>query len=216
MKRVSLLALGLVFSAACALSAAAQPAGVPVQTAAPIPGKVVWLDSSAFGDDKQGIQKYIQAQKSLEAEVKPKADELKGIQTQLQTLSTDIENLQKQANANPAANTAALAKQIQDKTDQGQALQRSLDFKQKDAQAYYQKRAGEVLGPIQQAIAGSLRDYAKTKGFTVILDIAVMAGDGQQQPSSILFLDPSADVTRDFITYFNKTGGAATATTTKP
>ena len=215
MKRVSLLALGLVFAAAFALSASAQPAGVPVQTAAPIPGKVVWLDSSAFGDDKEGIQKYIQAQKSLETEVKPKADELKGIQTQLQTLSTDIENLQKQANANPAANQQALAKQIQDKTDQGQALQRQLDFKQKDAQAYYQKRAAEVLGPIQAQIANSLKEYAKSKGFTVILDIAVMAGD-QQTPSSILYLDPSADVTRDFIAYFNKTGGAATATTTKP
>ncbi|HEY2846267.1 MAG TPA: OmpH family outer membrane protein, partial [Pyrinomonadaceae bacterium] len=74
----------------------------------------------------------------------------------------------------------------------------------------------DVLGPIQTQIANSLKDYAKARGFTVILDIAVMAGDGQQTPSSILYLDPSADVTKDFITYFNKTGGAATATTTKP
>jgi len=216
MKRVSLLALGLVFAAACAMTASAQPAGVPAQTAAPIPGKIVWLDSSAFGDDKEGIAKFIQAQKSLETEMKPLADSLKTIQTQLQTLQTEIENLQKQANgANPAVNTQAIAKQIQDKTDQGQALQREFEFKQKDAQARYSKRQGEVLGPIQQQIATSLRDYAKTKGFTVVLDIAVMAGD-QQTPSSILYLDPSADVTRDFITYFNKTGGAATATTTKP
>ncbi|HEY2847841.1 MAG TPA: hypothetical protein VGI80_08480, partial [Pyrinomonadaceae bacterium] len=104
MKRVSLLALGLVFAAVSAVTAAAQPAGVPVQTANPIPGKVVWLDSSAFGDDKEGISKYIQAQKSLETEMKPLGDELKGIQTQLQTLQTDIENLQKQATTNPAAN----------------------------------------------------------------------------------------------------------------
>jgi Skp family chaperone for outer membrane proteins len=215
MKRVSLLAVGLVFAAACGITASAQPAGVPAQTAAPIPGKVVWLDSSAFGDDKQGIQKYIQAQKSLETEVKPKSDELKSIQTQLQGLQTDIENLQKQGTTNPAANQQALAKQIQDKTDQGQTLQRSFEFKQKEAQAYYQKRAAEVLGPIQQAIANSLKEYAKSKGFTVVLDIAVMAGD-QQTPSSILYLDQSADVTKDFITYFNRTGGAATATTTKP
>src|SRR3954454_8215382 len=121
MKRVSLLALGLIFAAGCVMTASAQPAGVPAQTAAPIPGKVVWLDSSAFGDDKEGIQKYIQAQKSLEGEVKPKSDELKTIQTQLQTLQTEIENLQKQASgANPAVNPTAIAKQIQDKTDQGQ------------------------------------------------------------------------------------------------
>jgi len=215
MKRVSLLALGLVFAAAFAVTASAQPAGVPAQTAVPTPGKIVWLDSAAFGDDKEGIQKYIQAQKSLETEMKPLADALKGIQTQLQTLQTEIENLQKQGTTNPAANQQALAKQIQDKSDQGQALQREFEFKQKDAQARFAKRQGEVLGPIQQQIAMSLKDYAKTKGFTVVLDIAVMAGD-QQTPSSILYLDPSADVTKDFITYFNKTGGAATAATTKP
>lgn len=214
MKRVSLLALGLVFAAASAVTASAQPGGAAA-AAALAPGKVVWLDSGAFGDDKEGIQKYIQAQKALEAEVKPKADELKTIQTQLQTLTTDIENLQKQANSNPAANTQAIAKQIQDKNDEGQTLQRSLEFKQKEAQAYYQKRAGVVLGPIQQQIAAALKDYAKSKGFTVILDIAAMVGD-QQNPGSILYLDPSADVTRDFIIYFNKTGAAATATTTKP
>ena len=215
MKRVSLLALGLVFAAAFAATASAQPAGVPAQTAVPTPGKVVWLDSAAFGDDKEGITKYIQAQKSVETELAPLSSELKGIQTQLQTLQTEIESLQKQATTNPAANQQALAKQIQDKTDQGQTLQRTFEFKQKDAQARYQKRVGEVLGPIQQQIAVSLRDYAKSKGFTVVLDIAVMAGD-QQTPSSILYLDPSADVTKDFIVYFNKTGGAATATATKP
>ncbi|MFL6374692.1 MAG: OmpH family outer membrane protein [Pyrinomonadaceae bacterium] len=215
MKRVSLLALGLVFTAACAATSFAQPAGVPVQTAAPAAGKVVWVDSAAFGDDKQGIQKYIQAQRTLEAEMKPLADSLKTIQTQLQTLQTDIENLQKQGTTNPAANQQALAKQIQDKTDQGQALQREFEFKQKDAQAKFAKRQGEVLGPIQQQIAASLRDYAKKQGFTVVLDIAVMAGD-QQTPSSILYLDPSADVTRDFVAFFNRAGGAATATTTKP
>ncbi len=216
MKRFSLLALGLVFAAALAATASAQPAGVPAQTAVPTPGKVVWLDSAAFGDDKEGITKYIQAQKSVEVELKPMSDELKGIQTQLQTLSTEIESLQKQANGgNPAVNQQAIAKQIQDKTDQGQALQRSFEFKQKDAQARYQKRVGEVLGPIQQQIAVSLREYAKSKGFTVVLDIAVMAGD-QQTPSSILYLDPSADVTKDFIVFFNRTGGAATATATKP
>src|SRR4051794_18232482 len=108
MKRFSLLALGLVFAAACAVTASAQPAGVPVQTAAPSAGKVVWLDSIAFGDEKEGIQKYIQAQKSLETEMTPLSNELKSIQTQLQTLSTEIENLQKQATTNPAANQQAI------------------------------------------------------------------------------------------------------------
>ena len=216
MKRVSLLALSLVFAAAFAVGVSAQPAGVPVQPVAPSAGKVVWLDSAAFGDEKEGIQKYIQAAKSLQAELKPKQDELDGIDRQLQTLQTDIENLQKQATSNPAANQTAIAKQIQDKQDQGQALLRQKDFKQKDAQAYLTKRRQEVLGPVEMLIGNAISSYAKAKGFTVVLDIAIMGGDGQQIPNSILYLDPSADVTKDFITYFNKSAGAATATTTRP
>ncbi|HTH50635.1 MAG TPA: OmpH family outer membrane protein [Pyrinomonadaceae bacterium] len=211
MKRVSLFALGLIFAAVFAASASAQPGGV---AAAVTPGKVVWLDSGAFGDDKNGIAKYVQAQKSIENEMTPRTTKLKGYQTQMQTLQTDIANLQKQAETNPAADKTALARQIQEKTDQGQSLQRQFEFEQKDAQAYYAKRAGEILSPISQQIMKSLSEYAKAKGFTVILDISVMAGDGQS-PGSLLYLDPSADITKDFISYFNKSG-AATATTTKP
>jgi Skp family chaperone for outer membrane proteins len=210
MKRVGILALGLVFSAVFAASTFAQPGTV----SAPAAGKVVWLDSTAFGDDKDGIAKYVQAQKSLETEMTPKANELKALQTQMQTLQNDIAGLQKQADTNPAADKTALARQIQEKTDQGQAKQREFEFKQKDAQAWYSKRSAEVLNPISQQIMKTLSDYAKVKGFTVILDIAVMAGDGQS-PGSLLYLDPSADITKDFIAYFNKSG-AATATTTKP
>lgn len=209
MKRVGLLALGLMFTAVFAASASAQPGAVPAAVAA---GKVVWLDSGAFADDKEGISKYVQAQKALETEMAPKTAELKTLQTQMQTLQDDIEKLQKTPAGVPAAN---VQRQIQEKTDQGQGLQRQFEFKQKDAQAYYSKRAAEVLSPISQQIMKSLSDYAKAKGFTVILDIAVMAGDGQS-PGSLLYLDPSADITKDFISYFNKGAGAATATTTKP
>ena len=208
MKRVSLLAVSMIFTAIFAGAAMAQPGAA----AAVASGKIAWVNSAAFESD-QGLTRYVQAQKSIETEMTPRTTKLKGLQTQMQTLQTDIANLQKQAD-NPAANKDALARQIQDKNDQGQALQRQFEFEQKDAQAYYNKRAADLLGPIQQQIGAALEAYAKQKGYSVILDLSALVGDGQN-PGALLYVDPTADVTKDFISFFNARP-ATTATTGKP
>jgi len=207
MKRVSLLAMSLVFAAVFAGIATAQPGS------AAAPAKIGWIDSSAFGDDKAGISKYIQAQKSIEAEMQPKVTELKNMQTQMQTLQTDIQKLQGTPGNVPVDN---VQKQIADKTDLGQKLQRDYEYKQKDAQAFYNRRAAEVLNPVSQQIMLAMKDFAKQKGFSVILDLSALAGDGQT-PGALLFFDPTADLTKDFITFFNaRPATAATAAATKP
>jgi len=48
--------MSLVFAAVFAGIATAQPGS------AAAPAKIGWIDSSAFGDDKAGISKYIQAE----------------------------------------------------------------------------------------------------------------------------------------------------------
>ena len=53
----------------------------------------------------------------------------------------------------------------------------------------------------------SIQDYAKLKGYTAILDIDKLA-----QAGVIMFLDPTASITKEFITYYNQKA-PATATT---
>jgi Skp family chaperone for outer membrane proteins len=104
--------------------------------------------------------------------------------------------------------TAVAAKQ-----DEGEKLQRDFEYKQKDAQAAFTKRRQELVGPIFDQIGRALDEYAKQKGFTVIIDISAL---GQQNaPSPILLLDPSVNITKDFITYFNSRP-ATTATAAAP
>jgi Skp family chaperone for outer membrane proteins len=206
MKRVSLLAMSLVFAAVFAGIATAQPGS------AAAPAKIGWIDSGAFGDEKAGISKYVQAQKSIDTEMQPKVTELKNIQTQMQTLQSDIQKLQGTPASVPAEN---VQKQIADKTDQGQKLQRDYEYKQKDAQAYYARRAAEVLNPVSQQIMVAMREYAKQKGYSVILDLSALAGDGQT-PGALLFFDPTADLTKDFITFFNARPATAATAATKP
>lgn len=199
MKRTTILAVSLVLAALFTVPAFGQT---------PAPTKIGWIVTAAFGDEKEGITKYIQAEKALDTELKPRVTELQTLQTRIKTISDDLAKMQGANPAVPFDQKAAAAKQ-----DEGQRLQREFEFKQKEAQAVFGKRREEVLGPITQNIFQALQDYAKAKGFAVIIDISAL---GQENaPNPVLFLEPSANVTKDFITYYN-TRPATTATTAAP
>lgn len=198
MKRTTMLAVGVLFAALFTLPAFGQ-----VQP----PTKIGWIVTGAFGDEKEGITKYVQAEKALETEMRPRVTELQTLQARIKTISDDLQKMQ----ANPAVpidQKAAAAKQ-----DEGQRLQRELEFKQKEAQAAFAKRREEVLGPITTNVLQALQDYAKAKGFAAIVDISALGQENAGNP--VLFLEPSVNVTKDFITYYN-TRPATTATTAAP
>lgn len=190
MKRISLLAVIFVFAAVSAVSA---------QTAT---GKIGWIDTGAFGDEKEGIKRFTNALTALGNEVKPKETELINIQNKVAAIAEDIRKLQSQpANVPVDQNTA------RQKQEEGQRLQREFEFKKKEYDALVEKRTGEVLGPINQDIGKALDEFAKQKGYTAILDIDKLA-----QAGAILVLDQTAVITKEFITFYNaRPTGAATA-----
>ena len=213
MKRITLLAVSLVFAAIFSVSAFAQAGAQPATrngqpaaqpAAQPAVTKIGWIDTQAFGDDKAGVTKYITALKALDTEFKPRITELQTLDTRIKGIATELETMQKNT-AVPINQATVVAKQ-----DEGQRLQRELEFKQKDAEAAFQTRRGIVLGPITADIGKAIQDYAKQKGYSVVLDIAALAN-----ANAILVLDPSADITKDFITFYNARP-ATTATTAAP
>ena len=198
MKRISLLAVSFILAAVMAVSAFAQAGAQPGA------GKIGWLDTGAFADEKEGITKYLGALKQIDAEMKPRVTELQAIQAKLKTISDDLNKMQSNP-AIPIDQKAFAAKQ-----DEGQQLQRTGEFKKKELDAAVEKRSNEVLGPITADILKAVQEYAKQKGYAVVLDIAML-----DQAHAILALDPSADITKDFITYYNARP-ATTATTSAP
>jgi outer membrane protein len=201
MKRSSLFIVSLVFAAVFAGSAFSQNGGAaqPAQT-----GKIGWINTAAFADEKEGVTKYINALKALDAEMKPRVTELQGLQTKVQNLAKEIQTMQ--------GNTAVPVKPeaIQAKQEEGQRLQREFEFKKKEYDATVESRSGVVLGPVSEDISKAIEAFAKQKGYTVVLDIAALAS-----ANAILVLDPTANITKEFITYYN-TRPATTAATTTP
>ena len=194
MKRVSTFALSFIFAAIFSVAAFGQAA----------PGKIGWIDTASFAAEAGGVTRYISASKSLDAEFKPKVTELEGLQTKIANLAKEIQAMQGNT-AVPVNQQTLLAKQ-----EEGQRLQREGEFKKKEFEAAYQARMGQVLGPITNDIGKAMQDFAKQKGYAVVLDIASLAN-----ANAILVLDPSADITKEFIAFYNARP-ATTATTATP
>jgi len=201
MRRISIVAASFIFAAVFSASAFAQ-------AAQPGAGKIGFIVTAAFDDDKVGITKIVNAQKALEAEFKPRQTELQGIQTKLKTISDDLAKM----GSNPAVPVDQ--KVVAAKQDEGQRLQREFEFKQKEAQAAFGKRQDELLGPIMSGVYTALQEYAKTKGYSVIIDLSTLCT--ANQPSPVLVLEPTSDITKDFVTFYNaRPGTTATAATPK-
>lgn len=210
MRIFRIIAASALLAAVTAISAFAQAPARPAQqtrpagTAAPAGGavnvpdtKIAFINTEAFGDEKQGIARYVSAVKSLEKEFQPRQTELNTMQTRLKTLAEDIQKL---SGASVVDQNSIRAKQ-----DEAEGLQRDMKRKKEDADAAFTRRYEAVVTPISQDIGKALDSFAQSRGITMILDISKLA-------PAVLTVNPAMDVTQAFITEYNSTHPATAAT----
>ena len=89
-----------------------------------------------------------------------------------------------------------------DKIDQ---MKKDMQRKGEDAQAAYQKRLQEKLGPVYEEVGKALDAYAKAHGITLVLDVAKVQG--------IVSASDSLDITKPFIADFNSKNPATASLT---
>jgi outer membrane protein len=208
MKRINFIAATFAFVLMSALPLFAQTVGAT---------KTCFINTGAFSDDKQGISKVVSALTALDKEFEPRQKELDDMGAKLESIAKDIQNLQTQLNnaataKPPVVNVDKLQSDIAAKNDEGTRLQIDIKRRQEDAKAAYEKRRDILLAPIQKDIFNAINEYAKAKGFDLILD-------GGALSQGLVYVSQSLDMTEDFIKYFNaKTGNTATTSTpaTKP
>jgi len=193
MRIYRLIAAAAVLVAVTALSASAQqqrPAAATTPAAASsaaIPdSKIALINTDAFGDEKQGITRLVNAVKKVDGEFTPRRTELQGLKAQIDKLTADI-----QATANVATPAT-----IQQKTEQLESLKRDYQRKGEDAQAAYNKRLQESVGPLYEDIGKALDAFARGRGITLLLDAAKIG-------PAILAATDTMDVTRAFIAEYN-------------
>ncbi|HLR05264.1 MAG TPA: OmpH family outer membrane protein [Pyrinomonadaceae bacterium] len=157
--------------------------------------KIALVNSEDFNDEKAGIVRLVVAMKKVDTEFGPRRTELQTLQAQIEKATADLAKVQ-------AMQTPVVNQQQQEKIDQ---MKRDFQRKGEDAQAAYQKRLQEVIGPIYEEIGKALDAYAKAHGITLILDVTKVQG--------IVSASDSLDITKAFITEFNSKNPATAAVT---
>ena len=197
MKRISVIAVLLVFAAVFAVSTSAQaPAAAP---------KMAVINTAAF-DGKEGITRYNNAMDSLDNEFKPVQTKLQGYATRLNALRSEIDKLQK-----PPANVPVDQNALSAKALEYENLGKQAKRDEEDAKRNFEIRQAAVMGPVLQDIGKAMQEYANQKGYDLILDVAKLDNAGL-----ILAYNPTkVDVTKDFVTFYNaRPAGAASAAST--
>jgi Skp family chaperone for outer membrane proteins len=166
-----------------------RPAATPVANSATVPdSRIALIDTTIFGDEKNGIYRYVDAAKSVQAEFKARADDVQSLQNRLSALVTEIETLSKA----PVVDQ----KTIQAKTQQGETLQAEWKTKKDRLDEDVTKRAEQVIAPISSQIGAAMDQFARQRGITMTLDISKLL-------PAILTAVPAVDLTQAFIADFN-------------
>ena len=161
-----------------------RPAGAPANIAI--------IDSSAFSDEKAGIGRVMAAMQQIEAKFTPVRAEIRGMRERLNTMRADI---QKKRLVQDASMTAK-------QTEEADRLEVQVKRKAEDAQGSYQKESMAALDPLQRDIGSALTAYAQAKGITLLID-------ANRVP--IIYAAANLDITKDFISDYNRTHPAGPA-----
>jgi outer membrane protein len=159
--------------------------------------KIALVNTDDFADEKTGIFRLVAAMKKVDVEFQPKRTDLQTLQQQIEKATADLNK------AAPVQDPKVTAQQ-NEKIEQ---MKKDYQRKGEDAQALYQKRLQDVLGPVYEEIGKALDVYAKAHGITLILDVTKVQG--------IVSASESLNITRAFITEFNSKN-PATASLTPP
>ena len=200
MKNIRLITASLFVMAFLSISAFAQAS----QT-----GKVFVINTYAFSDEKEGITKFVNASKQIDTEFQPKVKELQTMQEKMQSLAKDAQTLKTQYESAPAGKPSPINPEtIQTKIDDLQRMDVDFKRKQEDLKTAIGKRSQVLLDPIRSDIFKVMQDFAKQKGYPIILDLAKM-----DEANIILAIgDDKVDITKEFVTFYNaRPAGAASA-----
>jgi Skp family chaperone for outer membrane proteins len=154
--------------------------------------KVAMIDSAVFRDEVLELKaKY----EKLQAEFDPKRRDLESMQS-------SIANKQKVAQENKTL-TAQQAQKLSDEIEQ---LKKEYNRSLQDSQDLANKREQAETGVILEKIMKSLEQYCAKKGITHLFDARRL-----QDTSVVVYLAPTANITKDFISEYNKANPVQTA-----
>ena len=192
-----------VLAAAVPASALAQQPTSPVAprsgaSAASADGKIAVLNTGAFYDK---IFELKSKQDQVEKKYEPRVNELKNLQTQIETQTKSLESQRGVASADKLQ---TMAEQIGD-------MQKRYKRQAEDLQAEMQREGETAIKPVRDKLSNFVKGYAAQRNIVLILDKA-----GSYQNGTVAYIADAIDITDDFIAEYNKANPVPGAATPAP
>jgi len=180
----------------------AKPAATPPVANTPVPqSRIALFDTTAFGDEKNGIYRYVDAARAVQNEFKTRTDEIQNLGNRINALGNEIDALMKV--------TPVDQKTVQAKQQQGQSLQAEFNTKKAKLDEDVGKRYEQVVLPISNQIGAAMDQFATQRGITMTLDLSKLI-------PAILTAIPAIDLTQAFINDFNSKNPRTSTPVTRP
>ncbi len=183
MKTVRLFAFFIIAIGIFAVSAIAQTAS---------PTKIAVINTEAFYVQEKGIRKIAAEYKKLELEFAPSKTQLEALGERLTKLQNELKGMQENR-AVPFDQSV-----YNTKVAEYEKLGRELKFKNDEHNLSVETRENQLMEPIRKDIGLRISEFAKQKGFDLVLNSAQLA-----QAGALLHLNEAMDITDAFIIYYN-------------
>ena len=144
-----------------------------------------------FYDPRSGINRILNALNGLDQELQPRKAELQRLQQRIKQLTNETSEFV--SGPTPTIDPAKL--------EELERLKIELQRKAEDIQSDYRKRRPEILNPIFEDLDKAIKSFAQQRGITLIFD-------GSKMDDAILSMREEVDLTRPFITEFNRANAA--------
>jgi Skp family chaperone for outer membrane proteins len=180
---------------ALAIFASAQQGAKPPQTPAapqPLPkGKIAVISTDMLQAEILEFRAKLEA---INRQFEPEVKELESEANKIRALETTIET---QKEILGAAKIAELAEQLD-------RMKRIYQRRAEDLQAKGSRQKDVAMEPLNKKLSKFAEDYTARKGIIILFDI-----QNSFESNTLIWYDPRIDVTKDFITEYNKAHPAA-------
>ena len=183
------------------VASAQQPAtsGQARPTAAvPQKGKIAFVNTGIFQEQIGEFKSRVEA---LNRQFEPRVRELQSKGERVAALENTIKT---------QGGVLAPAK-LAETNEQLEREKREYQRKQEDLEADGNRAKDQLLGPIREKLTKFVEAYTEKRGITMLIDLA-----NAIQSNTIVWYDPRADVTQDFVAEYNKANPVAASPAPAP
>ena len=183
--------LSLATMAAAQQPAAAAPPTLPK-------GKIALINTALF---QEQVLEFKAKMDELNRQLEPRVRDVRGLADRITAQENTIKT-QGQGGALSAARVAEMTEQLE-------AMKKEYQRKAEDLEADATRAKDRVFEPLTNKLVKFAQDYTAKRGIVHLIDLS-----NSTQSGFLLWYDPRADITKDFIAEYNKANPVSAAPAT--